>query len=130
MKLSIKSAFRGAIVAAGATVLIGAGATTASAQTGLDNIQYGDSGAGVTCVQKALTLWSNDKTGGGGWPRPSVAVDGAFGAETLKYVKLFQEAKGIDADGVVGKTTGELLYLEYLRPAGENYCYSSVPTPW
>lgn len=40
------------------------------------------------------------------------ATDGKFGTATETAVKKFQEAKGLDADGIAGKKTLEALYSE------------------
>lgn len=40
-----------------------------------------------------------------GYKLPKWGADGSFGGETVDAVKLFQEAKGLSVDGVVGKNT-------------------------
>ena len=40
-----------------------------------------------------------------GYKLPKWGADGGFGDETVDAVKLFQEAKGLSADGVVGQNT-------------------------
>ena len=42
----------------------------------------------------------------------SGAADGNFGTGTQTAVKKFQEAKGLDADGIAGKMTQEALFKE------------------
>ncbi len=54
----------------------------------------------------------------------SGAVDGNFGADTEKAVKMFQEESGIIVDGVVGKDTKNAMenwdkYLAQVQAAGE-----------
>ncbi|WP_436740070.1 peptidoglycan-binding protein [Streptomyces sp. BBFR102] len=65
--------------------------TFASYATQLD----GSSGPQVKAVQRLLT--DQDYAPG--------AVDGAFGAATRAAVRAFQQDKGLEADGIVGKAT-------------------------
>lgn len=55
----------------------------------------------------------------------SGAVDGNFGADTEKAVKMFQEESGLIVDGVVGKDTKKAMenwdkYLAQVQAAGED----------
>jgi peptidoglycan hydrolase-like protein with peptidoglycan-binding domain len=59
------------------------------------NLQKGSNDPTVRDLQEALKALGYD-------PGP---VDGVFGAMTEAAVKAFQQAKGITADGVVGKIT-------------------------
>lgn len=45
---------------------------------------------------------------------PSVAEDGAFGEETERAVRAFQETYGLSVDGIVGEETWNVLYNVYL----------------
>ena len=54
---------------------------------------------------------------------PAPAQDGIFGSGTRQSVIAFQQAMGLDADGIVGARTWQSLYNIYLG-IGEN-----VPTP-
>lgn len=66
----------------------------------MNTLRKGDRGTQVKVLQWLLSL--NGYNVG--------TVDGIFGANTLKAVKAYQVAKGLDADGVVGKNTwGKLL---------------------
>lgn len=58
-------------------------------------LQYGDTGAQVVLLQRALIHL--------GYLQPP--ADGSFGPATQSAVKQFQSASGLDADGVVGKET-------------------------
>ena len=62
--------------------------------------EYGDSGAEVAEVQEALVE-------GGWW----TWVGGEFGPHTLKTVRAFQRANGLQVDGIVGPVTGSALGL-------------------
>ena len=46
---------------------------------------------------------------------PSVRVDGSFGAATERAVKAFQKSEGLAQDGVVGQTTWQELYAEWVN---------------
>jgi peptidoglycan hydrolase-like protein with peptidoglycan-binding domain len=59
------------------------------------NLQKGSTDPAVRDLQEALKALGYD-------PGP---VDGVFGAMTEAAVKAFQQAKGITADGIVGKIT-------------------------
>jgi len=59
------------------------------------NLQKGSNDPTVRDLQEALKALGYD-------PGP---IDGVFGAMTEAAVKAFQQAKGITADGVVGKIT-------------------------
>ena len=50
-------------------------------------------------------------------------TDGKFGAQSVLALKAFQEANGLEADGVAGKTTYELLFSSRAMAKGE------TPTP-
>lgn len=46
---------------------------------------------------------------------PAVSVDGSFGAATERAVKAFQKQAGLTQDGVVGQTTWQELYSEWVN---------------
>lgn len=62
------------------------------------SVRYGDTGPEVKIVQEHLK-----------WYGYSVKTDGVFGPQTLKAVKKWQKANGLEEDGVVGPITGESL---------------------
>lgn len=64
-------------------------------------VSYGDKGAQVTKLQKALITLGY---------LPSDAADGSFGYQTHNAVKAFQKANGLSADGVAGPATLTNLY--------------------
>lgn len=41
----------------------------------------------------------------------TITIDGEFGAETQKAVRLFQQAKGLEVDGIVGERTRNILRI-------------------
>ncbi|GAB7184147.1 hypothetical protein ATKI12_3978 [Kitasatospora sp. Ki12] len=128
MKLNTKAALRkGAATLSVALLLVGVGASAASAQPGARYVRYGDRGSAVTCVQLALNHWNSNR--GPGLPHPELGldVDGQFGGETLRVLKAYQSAQHLDADGVVGPDTGDLLYWAHLHQS-DPYCYSVLPT--
>lgn len=57
-------------------------------------LKLGSIGTGVKWVQQALKSYGY-----------ACGVDGIFGANTRKFVKAFQTANGLDADGIVGALT-------------------------
>jgi N-acetyl-anhydromuramyl-L-alanine amidase AmpD len=57
-------------------------------------VQFGDSGAEVSEVQKLLSMLGYD-----------LIVDGNFGNKTLRSIKAFQKKYNLAVDGIVGKTT-------------------------
>lgn len=88
--------------------------TDSGAGSGL--LRQGDGGDGVRQVQQGLVA--------NGFP---VAVDGIFGAGTADAVRSFQQAHGLDADGVVGPATR--LALSTTPPPKSEPDSSTVP-PW
>lgn len=77
-------------------------------------VAYGDKGAQVTKLQKALIELGY---------LPSDAADGAFGYQTYNAVKAFQKANGLSADGVAGPATLTNLY------ENPNIVGVATPTP-
>ena len=67
--------------------------------TGYATLSYGSKGDAVRNLQKALKSLGY-----------SVSTDGDYGALTQKAVKNFQKVNGLEADGVAGSSTQELLY--------------------
>lgn len=65
---------------------------------------YTSSGEQVKTLQRLLNSLSCRGLNGG-----SLAVDGLFGANTDHAVKVFQKAKGLTVDGIVGKDTWKAL---------------------
>jgi len=59
------------------------------------NLQKGSTDPAVRDLQEALKALNHD-------PGP---IDGVFGTTTETAVKAFQQARGITADGIVGKVT-------------------------
>lgn len=65
--------------------------------------------AGCPTVRKGakgnITKLIQEKLLSLGYKLPKWGADGSFGGETVDAVKLFQEAKGLSVDGVVGQNT-------------------------
>ena len=66
-------------------------------------LQMGSRGAEVSSVQAKLNALLS--------PSPNLVTDGVFGMKTSQAVKLFQQRKGMSADGVVGPKTAAALGL-------------------
>lgn len=60
------------------------------------NIMFGEMSDRVVLIQKFLNSY---------FKKQVVATDGLFGDYTKKYVKKYQEAKGLKADGIIGAKT-------------------------
>lgn len=67
----------------------------------LDTLEKGSRGAQVKALQTLLV--------GAGYSCGKSGADGVFGADTLTAAKAFQKAKGLTADGIVGKKTWSVL---------------------
>ena len=63
--------------------------------------EFGSSGEDVRCLQERLAQVSSGGT--------SIAPDGQFGAATERAVRDFQRLNGLEADGIAGALTAELL---------------------
>ena len=74
-------------------------------------IKRGDYGSHVVEIQKALKK-------AGFWPS-YVPFSKNFGPTTDKYVRKFQEAKGLVKDGKVGKNTIGALEIEITLPKSD-----------
>ena len=73
---------------------------TTPVTTNPNTLKYGDSGSRVTELQTALVKLGYNTNG----------VDGRFGAGTKRAVISFQKDNGLEADGLAGTKTLELLY--------------------
>jgi len=91
--MSKRIALRTAAVAIGAAGAVGVAAIPAFAATA---IEYGDTGAGVACVQEAMNYLDN----------AGLSVDSDFGPATLSAVETYQGNHDLSVDGVVGPDTG------------------------
>ena len=78
----------------------GDGSITVPVTTNPNTLKYGDSGSRVTEMQTALVKLGYNTNG----------VDGRFGAGTQRAVISFQKDNGLEADGLAGTKTLELLY--------------------
>ena len=78
------------------------GTITTPVTTNPNTLKYGDSGSRVTEMQTALVKLGYNTNG----------VDGRFGAGTQRAVISFQKDNGLEADGLAGTKTLELLYAK------------------
>jgi len=67
-------------------------------------VEKGSTGDAVRGVQEVMRF--HDQSGGEGAP---IHVDGIFGPQTDHWVRGFQNAVGIDSDGIVGPITWRAL---------------------
>lgn len=77
------------------------------------SLKSGDSGSDVKTLQKRLKELGYYKS----------TVDGKMGKSTVKALKAFQDANGLEADGVAGKATYALLFSDSALAKGV------TPTP-
>ena len=77
------------------------------------SLRSGDKGTDVKTVQKRLKELGYYKS----------TIDGKFGKTTVSALKAFQEAHGLEADGVAGKATYAVLFGESALKKG------ATPTP-
>ena len=85
------------------------------ATTNPNTLKYGDSGSKVTALQNNLKVLGY-YTG---------TVDGKFGAGTHRAVVAFQQANGLDADGLAGTKTLNLIAEKASASAGNSGSSSS-----
>ncbi len=78
------------------------GTITTPVTTNPNTLKYGDSGSRVAELQTALVKLGYNTNG----------VDGRFGAGTQRAVISFQKDNGLEADGLAGTKTLELLYAK------------------
>ena len=65
-------------------------------------LKTGDKGTAVTVFQKRLIVWNKNAL-------PKCGTDGSYGAETVEWVKVFQQANGLPQTGIVDGLTAALL---------------------
>ena len=78
-----------------------------------ESLKSGATGADVKTLQKRLKELGYFKK----------AIDGKFGRDTVNALKAFQEANGLEADGVAGKATYAALFSDNALAKG------ATPTP-
>ena len=83
------------------------------------SLRSGDSGQDVKTVQKRLKEL--------GYYRSN--IDGKMGRDTVKAVKAFQEAHGLEADGVAGQGTYAILFSINALKKGETPTPAPTETP-
>ena len=72
-------------------------------------LRQGDSGGGVWSLQYMLAVLAQFNA-----VIPQVRVDGAFGADTERAVRAFQNFAGLPEDGIVGEQTWNALFRSYV----------------
>ena len=82
-------------------------------------LKNGDKGADVKTLQKRLKELGYFNS----------TIDGKFGRDTVNALKAFQEAHGLDADGVAGKTTYDMLFSANALQKGTTPTPSPTQTP-
>ncbi|MBR2854107.1 MAG: peptidoglycan-binding protein [Clostridia bacterium] len=82
-------------------------------------LKNGDKGADVKTLQKRLKELGYFNS----------TIDGKFGRDTVNALKAFQEAHGLDADGVAGKTTYDVLFSANALQKGTTPTPSPTQTP-
>jgi peptidoglycan hydrolase-like protein with peptidoglycan-binding domain len=104
---------RGAIAVGTTGILtMSIGVTSAQARIGAPSLQYGSTGRGVQCVQRAV----------------GVAVDGVYGSNTRTAVRNFQANHNLTVDGIVGPNTGDDIWNFDSHTSGYADCYQYLPT--
>ena len=86
-------------------------------------LQEGSRGAFVSSLQYFLAVIGRFISA-----IPAPAVDGVFGPETRQAVLAAQRYYGLTPDGVVGYSTWERIYNEYLTLARSTLSYAGLPT--
>ncbi len=81
----------------------------------------GDKGGCVSTLQSVLKYDHGSRNVCGS---SSLAVDGAFGADTEKKVKCFQGVYDLSKDGVVGPSTWSMVYAACVRLASSTNDYN------
>ncbi|ROO86976.1 putative peptidoglycan binding protein [Actinocorallia herbida] len=121
---------RAALVAGAAScaaVVLSAPASAAPSQ-----LQLGDTGASVVCLQKGLNLEYSDWTSNSS----PLATDGIFGTATRNAVNDHKSWFGLTTDGIFGKGAGDaMISLSYTATANgrtaattwRNGCASQIP---
>ena len=84
-----------------------------------ESLKSGAKGADVKTLQKRLKELGYFKS----------AVDGKYGRDTVNAVKAFQEAHGLEADGVAGKATYQILFSADAVKKGETPTPAATATP-
>lgn len=125
--LNLHRVRRAAVVTATAAAALVTLAGTAGATSSVDEIAYGDRGAGVRCVQLAL----NASTVHAG-----LQLDGIWGKRTEDAVRQFQRTYSdlhggkLDVDGIVGHSTGRVMeeVLVHNEHDSAESCWNVLPT--
>lgn len=85
------------------------------------SLQIGSRGPAVAAIQNKLNMMLS--------PSPRLVADGSFGPKTSQAIKLFQQRKGLVADGVVGAKTAAALGVPNPSPGGGGGGFAPPPPP-
>lgn len=86
-------------------------------------LREGSSGKEVSALQYLLSLIAQFQ-----YDIPAPAIDGIFGPQTRESVVSFQQQTGLVPDGIVGRSTWNQLYSEYLGIVRTTLNYADLPT--
>ncbi|MFF2950317.1 peptidoglycan-binding protein [Kitasatospora sp. NPDC057965] len=111
---------RAAVVTATTALAVTVLAGTASARPTAGEIAYGDRGTGVKCVQLAVNASLHS----------GLQVDGIWGDRTEAAVRRYQQANGLDVDGIVGIQTGSKMQevIVHNEFSWGTTCWENLPT--
>ncbi|MEU9991760.1 peptidoglycan-binding domain-containing protein [Streptomyces sp. NPDC048045] len=120
LSLRTRAALSATAVVAAMLGFTGMTAGAAQASTTAKTLNNGSSGHGVWCVQRIVNR---------NYPG-ALTEDSKYGSYTKAWVKYFQEHHGLtgrNADGIVGRKTGNALLKSI---GGDRYCYKYLPTTY
>ncbi len=85
-------------------------------------LREGSRGAAVSALQYFLAVVAQFR-----YSIPAPAVDGIFGPGTKEAVTAFQTQAGLTPDGIVGQSTWNRLYSEYVSTVRTTLRYADLP---
>lgn len=85
-------------------------------------LQEGSRGRQVSALQYFLAMAAQFR-----YDIPAPAIDGIFGPRTREAVTAYQQQAGLTPDGIVGQTTWQQLYSDYLSILRTTLSYADLP---